>query len=143
MPPKKTKKQLEEDKLLDGIKKVIYQTPLGMVISPYKTHQCYWMEREDGEWDKIYHKMVPYTGFRLPYKGAPAYLTHSRPFPTLKRAFPEYEIVKTPMIHPKDFTDPIFMQNIDSLRAAQKDIIDQIMESRYRENIWLVLERPS
>lgn len=138
MPPKKTKKQIEEDKFLESIQKTIYQTPMGMVISPYKLHQAYWMEREDGEWDKIYHKLVPYTGFRLPYKGAPAYLTHPRPFSALKRAFPEYSVVKIPMIQPKEFSDHIFMQNIESLRAAQSDIVEQIMANRYKENIWFV-----
>ena len=116
----------------------VLRTQLGCVIVPYRKRQAPSIEEHTGEYDKVYHKYKSYVGFLLPYRGQISYITYNRSYDDLTRAFPGYEIQTAPIIPPRDIRHRLEIQNVESLRQAQSEILDQIHQLMPTKPSWFV-----
>lgn len=138
---KKTAKQIEKErikKLCDSLDHVAYRTPMGTVFYPYMKGDSKYLEASDGEYDPLRHIYIPYTGFILPYNGAPSYLSRYRAYYEIRKFAPDYEIIDIPMIQPVMMDHKYHLRNIDTFRTAQSEIINRIEGNRFKERSWFV-----
>ena len=70
-------------------KKIVYTTT-GTLIVPYTHNQCQRLEFETSDFDKIYHKQIPHTGFYN--KKLEIFATYKMYATKLKSYFPDYDI---------------------------------------------------
>lgn len=63
----------------------------GLMIHPYKKGACKMVERDDSEYDRVYHKSIPISGFVVPYdENTDCYLTYYRNPATIEEVLTEH-----------------------------------------------------
>lgn len=109
-----------------GMASKIIRTYNGTIIVPYYPKQMKQLEYETSTYDRVYHKSIEITGFKMNYAGLPAFITHNQSEEYLKGSLPTYEITTMDVIKPKNVMYDFSLNSDINPTDIQSDIINQI-----------------
>lgn len=111
----------------------IIETKYGLCIHPYKKRQLRNLERENSEYDPVYHKEKDISGFIVPYNDKEnAYLTYYRNMTSLKDW---YDIIPMKIGKIKRMQGYFALKDGESLTEIQTDLIQQIIGGKEYDHL--------
>lgn len=118
--------------------KEIKITTTGVVISPYRKNQNYYLEKLTSTYDTVRHRRNPFTGLLIDYEETPScFVTHLHDPIFLQAQFTDYQITYVPAVKADALNTPFHLNDSITPREVQYEVIQQIINLEYKKQ-WFV-----